>query len=162
MYTINGLTRNTKKREDQGRMYSKHGDMFKNISAWLRDRSNTTKLIDKADRLANIGAQMPPTTTDTFTNPPINTIPSLAKPATLAQKDFYHGIKMATPPPTTQIDTTKSRQDTSMRIRTLQPIPHLRCHLEVAEEVAEIKRKEVPRILMEKHTKRFQDRRILG
>lgn len=89
-------------------MYCKHADIFKNIVAWVRYRSNTTKIVwikghngnkgnDEADKLAGVGATLPPTDT-TGPPAPTNTIPSGAKLSELAQRDFYYGIKKTARP----------------------------------------------------------------
>ena len=88
-------------------MYSTHADLFKNITAWVRHRSNSTKMIwvkghsgiQAADRLANEGALKPLPPLDPLPPPPNNTIPTGAKLSTMAQRDFYRGIKMANKPP---------------------------------------------------------------
>ena len=104
MYAILGLTKNLEKWEDEGWMYSKHENLFKTITAWMRYRSNTTKMIwvkghsgirgnEEADKLANEGARKDPTQHDPTTVGPPNTIPSGAKLSKLSQRDFYRGIK---------------------------------------------------------------------
>ena len=110
MYAILGLTKNLEKWEDQGWMYSKHADLFKSITAWVRFRSNTTKMAwvkghsdirgnDEADKLAREGSNKEPPQHETKLNTPENTIPSGAKLSALSQKDFYRGVIATTRPP---------------------------------------------------------------
>ena len=111
MYVVHGLTKNLPTWENLGWMYSKHANLFKNITAWVRYRSNTTKITwvkghngtngnEEADKLAGEGAnlELPPTAPPP-TPPPANTIPTGAKLDALAQRDFYYGIKKAARPP---------------------------------------------------------------
>ena len=110
MYAILGLTKNLEKWEDQGWMYSKHANLFKSITAWVRFQSNTTKMTwvkghssirgnDEADKLAREGTNKDPPQHETELNAPENTIPSGAKLSTLSQKDFYRGVLATTRPP---------------------------------------------------------------
>jgi ribonuclease HI len=122
MYVIQGLTKNLEKWEDQGWMRTKHAPLFKNLVAWTRYRSNTTKITwikghngnkgnEEADKLAGEGAHIElPTTPHNPPNPPINTIPSGAKLATLKQKDLYYGIKKTNrPSPRTSTENNLGR-----------------------------------------------------
>ena len=108
MYVVQGLTKNTENWENQGWMHAKHANLFKNITAWIRHCSNSTKITwvkghngthgdEEADKLVGEGAKLntlpnaPPEPT-----PPANTIPLGAKLTSISQKDFYYGIKKAT------------------------------------------------------------------
>ena len=94
-------------------MYSKHAQIFKDIVAWIRFRSNVTKITwikghsgirgnDKADKLAADSSQKDMPQEDPFPIAPSNMIPSGTKLSTLSQKDFYQGVKKANPPPPRQ------------------------------------------------------------
>ena len=110
MYAINGLTKNLEKWEDQGWLFSKHANLFKDITAWTRFQSNQTKMIwvkghsgvkgnEEADKLAAEGLKIDLPPAPPIPTAPTNMIPSGAKLTTLSQRDFYRAIKLATPPP---------------------------------------------------------------
>ena len=110
MYAVSGLTTYLEKWEDQGWMYSKHPELFKCITAWVRYRSNTTEIVwvkghngirgnMEADKLAGEGALMDQTEAELTLNPPANMIPSGVKLTAMSQKDFYRGIKKKNRPP---------------------------------------------------------------
>ena len=82
MHAINRLTKNLEKWEDQGWLFSKHTNLFKDITTWTRFRSNQTKMIwvkghsrvkgnEEANKLAAEGSKfdLPP-------DPPIPTAPT--------------------------------------------------------------------------------------
>jgi ribonuclease HI len=110
MYAINGITKYLQEWENQGWLFCSHPSLFKKITAWIRYRSNTTKITwikghnnirgnDKADNLAREGSQKNLPTTDPIPNPPQYAVPSGAKLSALAQRDLYRIIKKMNPPP---------------------------------------------------------------
>ena len=103
-YAIDGLTKHAARWEDKNWIGNQNGDLFRDITAWVRWRKGTTTLRwvkghngtrgnEEADKLAGEGAKMPIPVDDDEERPPPGLTAQGAKISKMEQRDFYQIIR---------------------------------------------------------------------